>query len=227
MVGGEAAFREDSASTIVLDPVIVIGTPQEPKTPDDPCGGWICGGDPSDPDPGTGSGGGGGTAPLPPATCPDWDPNCDTPPAPVDDYLGDMSPPDCTKPNLQPWEHAYCTSTVPTGERLVRTLTGLQRIASRGGECATIAAFGQQLLLSGRIRYFAHVESIHGPYGGWGGPEIGAVLGAFWVDDFGGAPSGHPNFDNKLVHEIEHAMGRDHVDASGSDTPNSRSCSGF
>ncbi len=109
----------------------------------------------------------------------------------------------------------------------VRSPHRVGRLNGRGGECANIAAFGERLLESGRIRYFAHVESIHGSYGGWGGPEIGAVLGAFWVDDFGGTASGHPNFDNKLVHEIEHAMGRGHIDAEGSDTPNSASCSGF
>lgn len=84
------------------------------------------------------------------------------------------------------------------------------------------------MLNSGRIRYFQHVESIHGSIGGWGDPDIGALLGSFWMDDFGGTESGVRNFDNKLVHEIEHVMGRGHFpDANTDQTPNSLACSGL
>lgn len=60
--------------------------------------------------------------------------------------------------------------------------------------------------------------------------DIGALIAIGWVRVFG--DEGNPNyaaFLGTLVHEIEHAMGRDHVyDANGnvlSETPNSRECS--
>lgn len=144
------------------------------------------------------------------------------------DYDPDMAPPDCTKPVLANWEHAYCTSQIAADERLRRTVLALHRVSARGGECANIAAVGQAMLDGGEIRYFPHVESIHGDYAGWGAPELGALLATFWVDDFGGTESGFRNFDNKLIHEVEHAMGRPHFpDANSDQTPNSLACSGL
>jgi hypothetical protein len=138
-----------------------------------------------------------------------------------------MGPPDCSKPVLEAWEHAYCTSEAPVGERLIRTETALDRITLRGGECENIAAVGRNLLASGKIRYYQYVESVHGDFGGWGGPDIGAILDSAWVDDFGGTATGARNFDLKLIHEIEHVMGRGHIDNLGIDTPNSSQCAGF
>jgi hypothetical protein len=183
-------------------------------------GGGNGGGDPGG---GGGGGGAGGTAPF----CPDFGCDDEESPPSHDDYIAPGSRiPDCTKAVLQPWEHAYCTSEPPSGERLVRTQNSLQRVEARGGECANIAAAGWQLLASGRIRYYPYVESVHGNYGGWGSPEIGVLLDTGWVDDFGGTPTGHGNFDMKLVHEIEHAMGRGHVEGSN-ETSHSASCAGF
>lgn len=159
--------------------------------------------------------------------CPDY--GCEEPPPPAeDDFLGPgTAPPDCTNPVLLDWEHAWCTSTPPSGERLTRTQNSLQRVAARGGECANIATFGQQLLSTGMIRYFAHVQEIHGEYVGWGAADFGVLLAEQWIDHFGGTLTGYPNLDRKLVHEIEHAMGRDHIDAYGYETPNSAVCAGF
>lgn len=171
---------------------------------------------PGDDGGGGGGGGDGDDSPYPP---PDEESG-------FDDYHP-MVPPDCTKAVLLPWEHAYCTSEVPTGERLTRTLSALDRIAARGGECTNVAEFGRTLLQAGQLRYYPYVESIHGNYGGWGHPSIGAILDTGWVDAFGGTPTGAPNFDRKLIHEIEHAMGRNHIDTEGVETPNSAACAGF
>jgi hypothetical protein len=63
---------------------------------------------------------------------------------------------------------------------------------------------------------------------GWGDPEIGVLIGSGVIDTFG--DPGNPNvgaFDRILVHEIEHAMGREHIDSTSTDTPNARQCSGM
>jgi hypothetical protein len=243
--------REEQISTegvtpnaaITLEPVIVIAPPCDPYTTLRGCeGGGDCMTSTAEPVDalapegcGSGGGSGGGTGGSTGGTGGggggSGSSGSGSVPTAPDDYDPGMTPPDCTKPMLLPWEHAYCTSSCtsspPSGERLVRTLTALQRIAARGGECANIAAFAQNLLASDQIRYYDYVESIHGEYGGWGSPEIGAILDTGWVDDFGGTAAGASNFDLKLIHEVEHAMGRDHVPGSTIHTPNSNACSGF
>jgi hypothetical protein len=171
---------------------------------------------------GGGGGGGGGGAGVP--ECPDY--GCEEPSPPHDeDYIEPGSDiPDCTQPVFLDWERAYCDSQPPSGERLTRTQNSLQRVETRGSECANIAAFGRQLLAAGKIRYFPSGD--YGNVGGWGDPEMGALLDEAWVDDFGGTATGYGNFDMKLVHEIEHAMGRGHVEGS-TETPHSASCAGF
>ena len=146
-----------------------------------------------------------------------------------DDDVAINGPPDCSKPETLTlaWEKAYCRAMSPEGERLRRTTAGLNAIAAKGGECASIAATGQSLLENGSLRYFTAVE---GDKGGWGAPSIGVLLGVGWVDNFGN--EGNPNYDvflRLLVHEVEHTMGRPHLtDAAGAETnetANSRACS--
>jgi hypothetical protein len=131
--------------------------------------------------------------------------------------------PDCTQPQTERWALAFCRAARPQGTRLEWTKDALDRISKRGEECARIAAFGAQLLSEGRLQFF---EWQDGDKAGWGNVDIGALLADFWVDDFGD-PQGRstPSFDNKLVHEIEHAMGRPHVEYN--QTPNSLACDGL
>jgi hypothetical protein len=134
--------------------------------------------------------------------------------------------PNCGQVQTENWMHAYCGSLPPVGERLARTEAAFERIEQRGAECANIAAFGRQLLAAGGLRYFQQ-QDWYEEYAGWGSPALGAMLASFWVDQFG-APggTGQRNFDNKLVHEIEHAMGRlDHP--TPDQTANSYHCAAF
>lgn len=153
---------------------------------------WACGGGGSGG--GHGSGGGGGEG-------------GESEPAWGDDYIAADTLPNCGEAQTVRWMHAYCNGSPPSGERLLRTNLGLDRIEKRGAECANIAAFGRQMLADGTLRYFEH-QQWYKAYG-WGNPMIGALLASFLVDLYGvpGGPS-QRTFDNKLVHEIEHAMGR-------------------
>jgi hypothetical protein len=124
----------------------------------------------------------------------------------------------------QNWQHAYCNSSPPEGERLTKTRNALERIRQRGGECANIATAGLNLLAAGRLRYYAYHEA-YGSVGGWGSPEVGALLDSGWIDGFSDSD---PNLQGKLIHEIEHAMGRlEHYTTMGyNQTLNENACSG-
>lgn len=132
--------------------------------------------------------------------------------------------PDCTQPQVLSWARAYCRAAPPTAERRVRTDSAIARVARRGSECATIAQAARDLQAAGRLQYY---DSLVGDgAGGWGDPGIGVLISTSWIDIFGN--TGNPNlstFDRVFVHEVEHAMGREHIDDSGTDTPNSRECS--
>lgn len=143
----------------------------------------------------------------------------------VPDLIVGDTIPDCTQSQTQTWALAYCRAGPPEGTRLSWTEKAFDRISTRGAECANIAAFGRDLLASGRLQFYEWQEQ-DGSIGGWGSTEIGVLLADFWIDDFGD-PAGRsqPSFDNKLVHEIEHAMGRGHVEPN--QTPNSLACDGL
>jgi hypothetical protein len=136
--------------------------------------------------------------------------------------------PDCTKPQQTNWARAFCRALEPTSENLRRTLSALNKLTQRGGECAAIATFGRDLLQSRHLlRYFVPET---GDAGGWGDPDIGVLLALTWVENFGNEDNANYNvFLSVLTHEVEHAMGRAHlVDAQGyerNETPNSEACS--
>lgn len=95
----------------------------------------------------------------------------------------------------------------------------------RGAECARIAAEGRNLINAGKFRYFTPV---FGDSGGWGSSIVGVLLPDYWVDRYATTVSNdNRNLDLALAHEIEHTMGRTHVDAGGFHTPNSQACSGL
>lgn len=207
----------DPANPCDLEGIVAVGEKEEdPPPPSSECEifPWTCDGGGSGG--GDGSGGGGESDPT----------------LGVDDYIVAADTlPNCGQVQTAQWTHAYCNSFPPAGDQLLRTHQAFDRIAARGGECANIAAFGRQLLSEGRFRYFPHQE-LYEKYTGWGGrwgageKESGVLLATFWPDDFGDPKGlGYPNFDNKIAHEIEHVMGRDHI---GPDqTLNSRACAGL
>jgi hypothetical protein len=62
--------------------------------------------------------------------------------------------------------------------------------------------------------------------GGWGSPELGALMDEGWIDAFGETD---PNLIGLIVHEVEHAMGRSHVSETVRPivTPNQQLCGGY
>ena len=161
---------------------------------------------------GGGSGGTGGTT------------SGDPPPPSPDDFVQSDTAHDCTKPQTDNFGAAYCRSVVPTGERLARTQSAIDRIRMRGPECANIADQAAALLGAGRLRYFDHQT---GDKAGWGDAPNGVILSTAWTDTFYTAPDAYGRtLDQLIVHEVEHTLGRAHIDAIGLDTPNSRACGG-
>lgn len=82
-----------------------------------------------------------------------------------------------------------------------------------------------QLYNTGHLRFFSPVKD---DAGGWGSPEIGAIMANYRVDLYATSltPDGR-NLEHSLVHEVEHAMGvRGHIDPGGYDTLNNRRCAG-
>ncbi len=152
------------------------------------------------------------------------DPDSDSPEDGDDVIVADTLP-DCGQSQTETWARAYCRADPPEGTRRAWTEEALRRISTRGEECARIAAFGTDLLNTGRLQLYEWQEQ-DGNIGGWGSPAIGVLPGDSWVDDFGDpAGRGIPSFDDELVHEIEHAMGRNHVEPN--QTPNSLACDGL
>ena len=161
---------------------------------------------------GGGSGGTGGTTSGDPP-----------PPSPGDFMLSDTAR-NCAALQPDQFGRAFCRSFVPSGERLNRTQNAIARIRGRGMECAYIADQAAALLAVGKLRYFDHQD---GDDGGWGDAPNGVLLSTAWVDTFYtvGDAFGR-NLDQLVVHEVEHTLGRDHIDGTALDTPHSRSCGG-
>lgn len=145
------------------------------------------------------------------------------------------NPPDCSKPQTEAWAIDYCNARAPEGERLNRTKQAIARIKARGGECANIADKAITLLSQGKLRYYPESADSQG---GWGNSSIGAILLDAWVDNYfdtaieqqdANGNIVRRNLDHTIVHEVEHTMGRSHIDqnAGGFQTPNSQACSGL
>lgn len=181
------------------------------------------------PAPGEGSTGG-GTAPPPGGEGGGGGSGTGTKPSPQTENLDDhISPqdtvPNCTVAQTVNWAKAYCRASAPTGTRRDAVNAALDRMEQRGPECANLAAQGRLLLGQDRLQVFAPVT---GDAGGWGSPTIGVLVADYWIDQFSTTVSAdNRNLDHTLSHEIEHVLGREHIDQAGYETPNSRTCSGL
>ena len=139
--------------------------------------------------------------------------------------------PNCGAP--QPGsEYARCHSftPVPGSDLDSKTRAALARIAQRGAQCAAIAAMGYAMLERGTLGFFygSQAPSQYGRAGGYGGPW-GALLDYdYWMRYYDGADRIGRTFDNGLAHEIEHAMGVQHVSETARypTTPNAFACGG-
>ena len=124
------------------------------------------------------------------------------------DIVADDQELDCSVPPRSSLEKVYCASQPPSGVRYDRTVAALNRIASRGTECANIASWGFALLSENGIRYYRRQS---GWGDGYGGPLTGVLLNQTWVDKYSSSKDQHGrSLDYALAHEIEHAMGRFH-----------------
>jgi len=150
--------------------------------------------------------------------------------------------PDCTVEHfLYTKEHAYCSGTEPTDVRLTRISRALDRMRAKGGSCAQLAAVGDAVIASRQLRVFESGRNTPYEYwwgfgrnggalpenGGPSGPEAYIALGSsltdqFW-DDLHAAPNG-VTLQWILAHELDHLLGRGHVDAAELHTPNSAAC---
>lgn len=226
-----------SRGGLVLDPVVVVGHPAgcDPYTDLNGCEGddgkdpvCMTSTGPGSPDAytlsgctGTGSGGpgggdgggGGGGSPTGPEPTPDEE-------RPLDgDMVRDTVPPDCSAANLSQWQALVCFRALPPDSVQTRaTLQALDEIAKRGEECAAIAQQGRDLLAAGRLSFFVWQE---GDAGGYGHRNTGIQLdeaGARLYGTFGS------NFEETLVHEIDHVLGYEHIDNAGLETPHTAQC---
>lgn len=98
------------------------------------------------------------------------------------------------------------------------------------GAVRAIAAKGIAMLDQGTLGYFygSQAPSEYGNAGGYGGPS-GALLDYdYWMRYYDSADRIGRTFDNGLAHEIEHAMGVEHVSETARypTTPNAFACGG-
>jgi len=153
-------------------------------------------------------------------------------------------------------EHPQCAKPpVLDGLRLSRINDALNRMRSKGGVCATLAALGDTLLTlpNGGIRIYSRkTDTAFSKFGGGAipggatpasggakGPKSWLVIQAEWTDLFYDAS--HKTTQTKngetftrdlqqtLAHELDHLYGSTpaHTDAAGAKTPNSETCSDF
>ncbi|GAA5521641.1 hypothetical protein Asal01_01584 [Fodinibius salicampi] len=138
-----------------------------------------------------------------------------------DDYLTDIDPDttdiNCNNSDLKDWEEAWCMSSVPGGEYLSKTNNALDNIEQRGSDCAAIAQKGKQLLNEYGLRYYPGGNF---SFGGRGHPSMGVLLDELWLNYYGDNTVKMTDVDGSeikvnleygLVHEIEHAMGKNHI----------------
>src|SRR5699024_2680274 len=99
---------------------------------------------------------------------------------------------------------------------------------------------GRTLLKNFGIRYYANPNNNEFSFGGKAGPDLGVLLQKKYIDNYVNkhftatdvdGRKVKVNFEYALAHEIEHAMGRDHIMTSNGKlsewvTSNVRQCSG-
>jgi len=202
---------------------------------------------------GTGGGGSGGSSPDPgdcdpTLPCMDDGTGGTQPPPPGEvnlplmienDLILDDTVPDCDEEQTEPWKIDFCASSEPTGIRLEKTLTAFNKIEQRGAECINIVSKGRELLENGNLRYFPRPNRQNNVSGGWGFEQLDgglALLMDEWVDNWfenvasvseNNGSTVTVNFEFILIHEIEHVLGRDHIEDSRWLTPNANLCSGL
>jgi hypothetical protein len=142
--------------------------------------------------------------------------------------------PNCAAPQNR-MEYAFCHSAAPDSTSPLHAITksALGRIRARGGACVEIADRGEELLEDGRLRYFDGSDNPaeYGDAGGFGSVALGVALDAdYWLRYYGSTDPIGRTFDNGLVHEIEHTLGRTHtVDPNAPGVPtteHARACGG-
>lgn len=136
------------------------------------------------------------------------------------DMARDTLPPtDCYAPDLSHWEELYCfRRTQPDSSQLRKTRQALDNIAARGGACLLVAQTGRELLAAGQITFYVAQE---GDTGGYGHRNTGIQLDAAYAQWYDHPDSG---YEKALVHEIDHVLGFDHIDAAKLETPHSVQC---
>lgn len=140
----------------------------------------------------------------------------------TDDRMGDTIPPaDCADPNNTEWQKLYCRSFLPNSQQTTNTQRALDRIAERGPECALIAQKGRELLASGDIRFFVWQE---GDPGGYGHRNSGVQIDVDLVNHWDPVGNPYGGYEKMLVHEIDHVLGYDHLDATKTSTPHTALC---
>jgi hypothetical protein len=174
-------------------------------------------------DGGDGGGGGSGGSTGPGTACPDY--GCEGPDPELDlslDTQRDTIPPsDCSDPNNTHWEKLYCRSTVDSTQAS-KTRQALDRIGTRGAECAALAQKGRDMLAAGQLLFFTWTE---GDAAGYGHPNTGIQIAAQMVAHYDPLQPDQ-DLEHTLVHELDHVFRRDHVDSAGMETPNTALCGG-
>ncbi len=157
----------------------------------------------------------------------------------ANDFIFDNNDPDCEEEQTEPRKIDFCASLEPSGVILEKTLTAFNKIEIRGTECINIANKGRELLANRNLRYFPRPNRQNNVSAGWGIEQLDggiALLMDEWIDNWfdkvalvtenDGTPV-KVNFESILIHEIEHVLGREHVEDSQWLTPNANQCSGL
>lgn len=131
------------------------------------------------------------------------------------DFSPDTIKPNCANPGSGE-EYEACNAPQPDADQWQKVRDSLNRIEMRSSSCAEIANKGRELLAAGKIRFFHH-KAAYGDTAGWGNVGYGVLLEIeYWLfDHFTDKDRLGRNFDTGLAHEIEHAMGRTHIDTNG------------
>lgn len=198
-------------------------TSTETQQPDDgfstimSCGGP---GDPGSPgSPGGPGSGGAGSPAVPP--CPDY--GCTEPEPDVTfttDMVRDTIPPsDCLASTNTHWQQLYCRSSIDSIQTR-KTRQALDRISTRGPECAVLAQRGREMLAAGTIRFFTWMQ---GDDAGYGHPNTGIQLASQMAARYDPSQADQ-DFEHVLVHELDHVFRRDHLEGQTWHTLNTALC---